>query len=567
MGISRQKFVTGLVAAGLSAGLLAAEPVDIIFVGTNIVTVDDSTQGADAVAVAGEQILAVGRQEALLKLRNADTRVVELGDKALLPGFIDAHGHAAAQSRNLQLANLSSPPVGTVTDIAGLQQALRDYIDAHKIPAGQWVVGFGYDDSLLAEGRHPNRDDLDAVSSEHPIFLSHVSGHLAATNSMALAKTGISAQSPDPSGGVIRRRTGSSEPDGVLEESAAIELSFALPQPSLEQSVESIVAAQNYYASKGLTTVQEGGAVAENITAFRQAAKQGKLWLDFVAYPFWMLDKDPMPDYPYEKEYSGRFRVGGIKLALDGSPQGKTAFLSQPYQVPPQGQKTDYRGYPYYSEEVFNPALEQLLLTGRPVLAHANGDGASEMLINAVELASAKHGFKDPRLVMIHAQTVRDDQLDRMATLGMIPSFFSAHTYFWGDWHRESVLGPLRADRISPARSALERNLRFTVHNDTPITPADPIGLLWSAVNRRTRSNDILGPYQRISAAEGIKALTINGAYQYFEEDRKGSITPGKLADLVILSANPSQIDPENLREIRVIETFSHGRSVFQSAD
>jgi predicted amidohydrolase YtcJ len=164
---------------------------------------------------------------------------------------------------------------------------------------------------------------------------------------------------------------------------------------------------------------------------------------------------------------------------------------------------------------------------------------------------------------MIHAQTVRDDQLDRMATLGMIPSFFPAHTFFWGDWHRESVLGPERADRISPTRSALDRGLKFTVHNDAPVTPPVPIDLLWSTVNRRTRSNDILGPAQRIPVYEAIKALTINGAYQYFEEHSKGSITPGKWADLVVLSADPLAIDPEDLRDIRVLATWSQGVQVF----
>jgi predicted amidohydrolase YtcJ len=560
----RQK--AALLAIALApASVLATEPADVIFTGEHIITVDSATPDADAVAIAGAHIIAVGRQEDVLKLQGSNTRMVSLGDHALLPGFIDAHGHAAAQSRILRFANIAPPPVGNVTDIASLQQALTEYIQNGNLADGQWLVGFGYDDSLLAEGRHPDREDLDAVSEEHPIFLMHASGHLGTVNSMALAKLGITADSADPPGGLIRRRPGSTEPDGVLEESASIQIYASLPQPGIEQSVEAISSAQNYYAGKGLTTIQEGGATPADIRIFRQAAAESKLWLDFVAYPYWMPDQAPMPDDEYTLEYTGRFRIGGIKLAFDGSPQGKTAFLSQPFYVPPAGQDASYRGYPSYPEETAFRAVEEVLAAGNPLLVHANGDAAEEMLIDAVAQATARHALRDTRVVMIHAQTVRDDQLDRMVTLGMIPSFFSAHTFFWGDWHRESVLGPVRADRISPARSALDRGLPFTVHNDAPITPADPITLMWSTVTRRTRSNDILGPFQRVSAMEAIRALTINGAYQYFEENSKGSITVGKLADLVVLSADPIQTEPENLRDIQVVETFSHGQSVYRN--
>jgi predicted amidohydrolase YtcJ len=469
------------------------------------------------------------------------------------------------QSRLLQLANLSPPPVGAVTNIEELAETLRLYIRQAEIRAGQWVVGFGYDDSLLAEHRHPNRADLDAVSTEHPVFLLHASGHLGAANSMALAAVNINSETQDPPGGVIRRIPGSSEPDGVVEESAVWQIYLASPKPSLEASVELLTSVQDYYASQGITTVQEGGATPEDINTFNAAASQKKLVLDIVAYALWVPNQAEMPAPGQFGEYSNRFKIGGIKLVLDGSPQGKTAYLSKPYEVAPPGKDSDYLGYPSYPAEVVDRAVHDVLSGDIALLAHANGDAAAELLIDAVERATHALSATDTRVVMIHAQSVRDDQLDRMAPLGMIPSFFSAHTFFWGDWHRDSVFGPGRADRISPTRSALDRGIVFTVHNDAPVTPPIPIDLLWSTVNRRTRSGDILGPGQRLDVHEAIRALTINGAYQYFEEDRKGSITKGKLADLVILSQNPLTTEPSLLRDISVVETFSHGRSVFSS--
>jgi predicted amidohydrolase YtcJ len=542
-----------------------AQVADVLFLGENIITVDENGVDAEAVAVKGDRIIYVGDRITAAKHQGPKTQLIELGQQALLPGFIDSHGHAGTQSKLLQLANLAPPPVGAVSDFAGLAQVLRQQITDREIPPGSWVVGFGYDDSLLREGQHPTRDELDEVSTEHPILVMHVSGHLGVANSNALALSGITAASENPPGGVIRRRADSQEPDGVLEEKAMAQVYFALPQATQEESVAALVDVQEFYASKGITTVQEGGATPADIAVFRAAAEQNKLVLDLVAYPFWFPDRGEMPEPGAFGEYDRRFKIGGIKLSLDGSPQGKTAYLSEPYAVPPPGQDADYRAYPAMPQETVDQAVYTVLAKGIPLLAHANGDAAAQMLIDAVTLAVEQLGVNDTRVVMIHAQTVRDDQLDHMAELGMIPSFFSAHTFFWGDWHRESVLGPVRADRISPTRSALDRNIPFTLHNDEPVTPPIPIDLMWSTVTRRTRSGDILGPEQRVDAYQAIKAMTINVAYQYFEEDRKGSITVGKLADLVVLSADPISMDPEKLRDLEVISTWSHGVQVYSA--
>jgi len=553
-----------LPACLLASPTAFTQTADIIFLGQHILSMDPAPEAPGAVAIANGRILAVGQQETVMAHQGEKTCLVELGEAALLPGFIDAHGHFLNQTALLDLANLSPPPVGTIRSIADLQAALAAFIEERAIPAGQWVVGFGYDDSLLLESRHPDRYELDAVSTAHPVFLIHGSGHLGVLNSTGLEKLGINASTEDPSGGVIRRLPGSQEPDGVLEETAVFTAYQALPKPPAEQVLQQLPGAQRYYASHGITTVQEGAATQENVSILETAAKQGSLFLDVVAYPMWTPGSAAMPALKPTREYTARFRIGGIKLILDGSPQGKTAYLSQPYYKPPPGQPADYRGYPAYSDETVFAAVGDILASNIPLLAHANGDAAAEQLIAAVAAASESFPVATARVVMIHAQTVRDDQLDRMLELGMLPSFFSAHTFFWGDWHRESVLGPVRADRISPTASAVERGMVFTVHNDAPVTPPTPVDLVWSTVTRRTRSGDILGPSQRISTLDALKAVTIHAAYQYFEEDSKGSITPGKWADLVILSADPLQTDRESLRSLEVVETFSHGKSVFR---
>jgi predicted amidohydrolase YtcJ len=569
--IRRDKLKTSHPVFFTSIGLFLAlfavnawsQDADTIFLGEHIITVDEATQGAQAVAVKGERILAVGDTDTVLKHKGKHTRVVRLGDRALLPGFIDTHGHFSGQISLLNMAQLSPPPVGTVTNIADLQAVLSAYIKEKNIAPGDWVVGFGYDDSLLKEGRHPDRNDLDAVTTEHPVFLAHASGHLGAVNSMALEKVEINASSEDPDGGVIRRISGSLEPDGVLEETAAFAVYFALPQPGEEQSLGLLKSGQMFYASMGITTAQEGAASAEEIDRLTSAGEQGRLVLDINAFQRWTPGESEPPELNVPAKYRNRFKTGGVKLILDGSPQGKTAYLSEPYFIPPHGQGEDYAGYPAYPDETVNQAVAELMSRRIPLQAHANGDAAAEQLINAVEQAVKSTSATDMRTVMIHAQTVRDDQLDRMAELGMIPSFFSAHTFFWGDWHRDSVFGAERAERISPTRSALDRGIVFTVHNDAPVTPPDPIDLIWNTVNRRTRSGDILGATQRIGVLDAIRAVTINGAFQYFEENDKGSITAGKLADLVVLSASPLEIEASELRSIDVVETISHGQTVF----
>ena len=541
-------------------------PADTIFTGGPIVTMDPARPRVDAVAVRGETIAAAGSLDEVMALRGDATRVVELAERALLPGFIDAHGHFLAVGRSLDALSLHPPPVGDVNDIDDVVRKIEAWIAERNIPPGGLVQGIGYDDSLLAERRHPNRDDLDRASTEHRIVLTHVSGHLRTTNSAALADAGISAATPDPPGGHIRRRPGSREPDGVLEETAG-RLVSAGPFGAATDDTDALARrAIDVYLSYGTTTIQDGGTQADTVAALRAAADREPFNADVAAFAAARTPGDA-ERAAYEPGYRGRFRVAGVKLLLDGSPQGRTAWLTEPYTEGPPGAPADYRAYPVLEPEVYKPAAAHLIRRGVPIIVHANGDAAIDLMLDGVDEAVAGlDALPDHRSVVIHAQLMRADQLDRAAALGAVPSFFAAHSFFWGDWHLRSF-GEARGSNVSPARWAIERGVHFTIHNDAPVVPPDIMRLVSIAVNRRTRSDHLLGPEQRLTVEEALHAVTLGAAYQYFEEDTKGSITAGKQADLIVLERNPLETDPADLEHVRVLETFARGRSVYVRAD
>ena len=559
-----------LLWAGLLAGAATAEEAreagsaaDRIYRGGPVVTVDANGRIAEALAVRGEYILAVGSEADVGAHAGPTTEIVELAGRALLPGFIDAHGHVTQVGRLAAAVNVASPPVGPITNVAELQAALRERVA--QTPAGGWILGAGYDDALLLEGRHPTRDDLDAVSTEHPIALLHVSLHLAAANSAALAAASVSAETPDPKGGVIRRRAGTREPNGVLEETAMMAIVGALPVPTLEESFALLESGIARYVQAGFTTAQDGATGAEEWKLLRAAAEADRLAIDVVSYPNFMEAEAILAGTVPGGEY-GRLKLGGLKLILDGSPQGKTAWLSEPYLVPPDGQEAGYAGYPWMKDEEAARVAAGAYERGLQLIAHANGDAAADQLFAAVEHAQEKHGAGDRRTVLIHAQVLREEQLDRIDALGIVPSFFVSHVFFWGDWHRDSVLGPERAVRISATASAKRRGIRFTLHNDAPVTPPDALRLLASATLRTTRSGVVLGPQQRIPVADALRAVTLDAAYAHFEEGMKGSLEVGKLADLVILSESPLTAEPASLTDIRVLETVKAGKTLFRAA-
>ena len=523
-----------------------------------ILMIGDQKAQPLSIAIKNEKIIWVGSHK---NAKNIQGKHIDFGDQAILPGFIDAHGHASYLAFATQVANLASPPVGGINTIKELQAELRKFIEESNLQPGEWVMGLGYDDSLLSEQRHPTKEDLDAVSTEHPIYLIHVSSHLGAANSLALSLANINTETKDPPGGKIRRYQNSSEPNGVFEETAAYPLQ-QLAMSAYKDPIGSVKSAMEIYAKNGITTAQDGASSKETIGLMQAADAQGKINLDIISYPIGQNGLLKEIDTISFGSYTGRIKIGGIKLILDGSPQGKTAYLTEPYYKPPHSESDSYKGYPLIPQSEVSKWVKEYAELKIPIMAHANGDAAADMLIEAVKQANMN---SDHRTIMIHAQTVREDQLDQMKELKIIPSYFSTHTFYWGDWHRDSVFGEERAMRISPTKSSLDRNMPFTVHNDAPVVPPDMIRLLWSTTNRKTRSGKVLGEEQKISTYAALEAMTINAAYQHFEDDIKGTIEVGKQADLVVLSEDPLSIHPEKLLNLKVVATYSKGTEIFNA--
>ncbi|KCZ92049.1 amidohydrolase family protein [Hyphomonas hirschiana VP5] len=560
-----------MVAGALLAGCAAPQALSgegagegaTVFLNARIITVDETRPEAEAVAVKDGRILAVGTREEVTRMAGAGAALRDLGGATLAPGFIDTHGHFALMAQAAGMANIQPPPAGPVRTIPELQAELEIWSGRH--PDAAWITGWGYDDSLLAEQRHPTRQDLDAVSTEKPVMLMHTSAHFAVCNTRCLEILGLTAETPDPSGGVIRREPDGRTPNGVLEESALYLLYQHLSQPGESQRIAGILETQTLYARYGITTVQEGAARPQNIQDLKKVAGQGGLYLDVVAYQLFPDGAMIAEDFTVSKTYENRFRVGGIKLLLDGSLQGKTGWITKPYVSPPAGQAEGYSGYRIHTDESVAALFEAAYSRDIQIIAHANGDRAIDQYLDMIAPVIAAHPEQDARPVIIHAQAARQDQLEEMAAGNIIPSFFAAHPFYWGDWHRDAVLGPERAAFISPLAAAKALGIPYTVHNDPPVVPPDVIRLLWVAVNRETRSGEILGPDQRAGPMDALRAVTLNAARQYFEEDEKGSITPGKKADFVVLSDNPLTIDPASMRDIRILETIKEGVTIYSA--
>jgi predicted amidohydrolase YtcJ len=532
-----------------------------VYLGGPILSVDASDRVVEALGVEGERIAAVGSREEVLAWGGSRARIVELEGRALAPGFIDAHGHFPGAGITAIYEDLNSPPVGDVRSIEDIVGRLAE--QATKTDEGEWIVGWSYDDTLLSERRHPTRGDLDRASTRHPIAIWHISGHLCVANSAALERAGIEAGLVDPEGGRIRRGA-DGLPDGVLEETATELLGASLPKLGIRQSLAILREATRRYLAAGVTTAQNGYAEADQLSPLLWASRLGLFPIRLVVWPRAEAAEQILEGtLAFDPPAASRVRRGAVKLIADGSIQGYTGYLREPYHVPP-GDDPGFRGYPRIARDELIRQVGRFDRAGWQVAVHANGDAAIDDVLDAFEAAARENPREDARHVVIHAQMARDDQLHRMRAIGVIPSFFVLHTFYWGDRHREIFLGPERAARISPTRSAELRDLRFTLHADSPVVPMEPLRILWAAVNRRTTSGRELGPAERLDPRRALRAVTIDAARQHFQEEELGSLEPGKLADLVILSHSPLE-DPAGIDEIRVLETIIGGRSEWRA--
>jgi predicted amidohydrolase YtcJ len=561
--------ILGTTFLALSLACSPQAPAETIYHGGPIITVNDAQPSAQAVAVSGGKIIAVGSDAEVMKLKGANTKIFDLAGKTMLPGFIDAHGHTTIGGLQALSANLLSPPDGEIRDIDSLVETLKAWAKKNEATVKKinLIIGFGYDDSQLKELRHPTRDDLDKVSKDIPIFAIHQSAHLASMNSKALEVAGITASTKDPEGGVIRRKEGSQEPNGVIEENVMM---MVLPKllANLDKNSASVFAKAGVelWTKFGFTTAQEGKSNASVDAALQGLAKEGALPIDVVSYDDILLGRDHIRNSVSSK-YVGHFRVAGAKLTLDGAVQGFTGFRDRPYYAPVGNYPPGYVGYSAVTAKQLQESMDWCYENKIQIITHSNGEAASDMLIATIGAAQKKYGQVPIRPVLIHGQLQREDQVDSFVKLGVIPSLFPMHTFYWGDWHRDHTVGPVNAENISPTGWYRMRGSIFTSHHDAPVAFPDAMRVLDATVTRRTRSGDILGPAQRVDVMTGIKAITIWSAYQYSEEATKGSIEVGKLADFVVLDQNPLKIDPEKIDEIKVINTIKEGKTIYTRTD
>ena len=539
----------------------------ILYYNGTIITMEErNAPYAEAVLTEGERIKARGSFDAVKAQASKEAHLADLQARTMIPGFIDPHSHfTACAGKNLE-ADLSEAE--TFLDIIRI---VKRFIRENQVAPGQWVTASDYDHNRLQERTHPRRQVLDEAAPENPLVLKHQSGHMGCFNTRALECLGIRADTPAPAGGMIEKDA--EGPTGYMEENAFVGCLRRVPMPSIQAYLEAYGRAQALYASCGITTAQEGMMPLDLAPLYKALLASGILKLDIVGYAD-MGQADQVMDAFREniRQYRNHFKLGGCKIFLDGSPQGRTAWMRAPYE-PQEGQPADYRGYGTMTDEAVRDAIRKARESKMQLLAHCNGDGACGQYLDCWEQAAEEErterekraGGRTPgndRPVMIHAQLLGLDQLARLKALGMIPSFFLAHVYHWGEDHVRNF-GWERASRISPAGSALALGIPFTLHQDSPVIRPDMLETLWCAVNRLTRDGRILGKEERIPVWDALRAVTANGAWQYFEEEEKGTISPGKRADFALLSADPLKTPPENLRDIRVLATVKDGERIW----
>ena len=537
-----------------------------LYFGGPVLTMDAADRQAQAVAVQGERILAVGSMEEVAPFLSPQTERIPLEGRTLLPGFYDPHSHIlyyAWFSNAVDLSPSAARPVQTIADCIGI---MRGQLDRQR---EGWLNGWNCYDLRDETGalRFPNRRDLDRISTDLCIVLQHESFHKCAMNSKALAAYGIGPSTPDPEGGSYGRFPGTDEPDGILYESCARTALLGPVARSLCITPETVSQAAALYASKGITTANEGVADLDKIPTVLEAERQGILGVRVTLTPRLLdegvdfetfVDQVRLARDALRRE-SRQVQITAVKLMYDGSIQLGTAYLRQPYACDPAN-----RGYPECPPEVLRERVRAIHRQGMAAQIHCIGDAAVSDILDAYSAVQAELPRLDPRHILIHALMITREDLARAKALGVIPALYPPHIYYYGDRHRDCYLGPQRAAQISPLGTAQRLGLPFTIHDDAPSFPIDPLLTIHCAVNRQTASGQILGPEECISPLEALKAMTIRGAYQYHEETVTGSIEVGKRADLVILEENPLTCDPAHIKDIRVSQTILGGKTVYR---
>jgi predicted amidohydrolase YtcJ len=558
--------VLGLLIAACDSSLEESEPAETIFYGGDILTmVGEAPEYAESLAVGDGKILALGARQDMQKYQSSTTRLVDLQGKTMLPGFFDAHSHFYQTAVKLSTVNLDPPPAGKTTSIDDILAVLEAELELHPRTENQWLFGWGYDNGMLNENRHPTKEDLDKVSLDIPIAIYHFSGHMLVLNSRGLEEMGFTANSVAPQGGVIRRLPDSREPNGIIEEQATMPvLQLLLASVGGERLFELLDESQLQYKRQGFTTMLEMAALPPLLDAFKAYAAAGKLDIDLASAVMAISQPAKETAQLVSRHYQQGFRVAGAKVNLDGGSPGRTAYLREPYFTQDVGVPADYRGYSSITQQQdLDDLVANYYKLETPIFIHALGDAAIDQAIHAVSAAQKNFPREDIRQQLIHLQVFQPDQMQALKKLDVSLTFQGTHNYYFADFHAANTLGPERTETLCPAGSAWREGFNVTLHHDSPVHPVNQLDLIWIASNRTSRSGKLYGPHERLSVYQALQASTINAAWQFSEEDSKGSLEVGKLADLVILDKNPLKMDKRDIRNIEVIETIKEGRTVW----
>ena len=554
----------------------------LIFYGGDIITMEkDSAEYVEAVVSENGEIVFVGtKSEAENKYSNA--KKVDLKGKTMIPGFIDAHSHLWQTATKLGTVALDAPPASDIRTIDDIIKKMSDKIKSNPTnykTEKNWLIGWGLDNGALKENRFPTRKDLDKISTEIPIVVVHFSGHMLMMNTLGMQRAGyLEEDYKSPEGGSLQFYEGTKEPNGVIEEQAMLnafskiggdiigkEGIYTGIQFNKDKMKKLVLEAQEVYLKHGYTTISEFATTDDSYNTVKELATEGKLKADVgMAYYAVLTTIDNVKSL-YSKEYTNHLRVIGGKLNLDGGSPGRTAYLREPYFTPTPGQPTDYRGYSSIKkQEDMNALVGSYYKEKIPFYIHALGDAAVDQCIAAVKFSEENYKYDNIRTNLIHLQQVQPDQFDALENLDVTLTYQITHNYYFADFHNKYIYGPERTARLNPMRDGLNKGLSTTFHHDSPVHPVNQIFLMWIAVNRESRSGKVYGADQKLTPYEALYASTNAVAYQYFEENKKGTISEGKLADFVILSENPLKINPENIKNIVVLETIKEGKTVYK---
>jgi hypothetical protein len=532
---------------------------DLVLFGGKIVTVDSKESIQEALAIRSGRFQAVGSNNEIKPFIQSETQVIDLAGRTVIPGFIESHCHLASDAAHQYVFEVidASYEAG-IRSIADIQARIAEQVK--RKPKGEWINVTQEDDSKLAEKRHPTKWDLDKVAPEHPVIIDTVGGHFAVVNSVAFERAGVKNDSIDPMGGRFERDPQTHELTGWIHERArnVVQPIGYGRNPTLEEAMAGIHHVASQYAASGLTCANDGGVrQGVIIRALHELHTRGRLPLRIRLDIRYDLMAHLAALGIGEGFGNEMLKICGIKITADGAISARTAAVAEPYFHRP-----DYYGELAITKELLREIIMEGYPQGYRFSVHANGERAINMFLDIIEEAQTKYPRKDPRNRIIHCTVVNTEIIARIKRLGILPTIFGPYPYYHGDKIYQAF-GAERLERMFAARSFLDADVKVAAHSDHPASPYPPLMGIHALVNRKTAKGYAIGTSQKISVMEALKLYTINGSYHMFEEDRMGSIEPGKLADMVVLQKDILTVPPETIKDIPVDATILSGEVIY----